>query len=135
MINYAMILGRVGKKDNKKMKNGIELTVLSIATSKKYKDSSGENKETTTWHIVSCFSKLAEIANKYVNVSDLVFVQGEIQNKKIETGERAGQYAYSIHANELRFIPTGKNGDSQSKPNQERKYVKEDLYDDSIPMF
>ena len=47
-------------------------------------------------------------SNKYVHVGDLVFVQGEIQNKKVESGERAGQYIYSLHANDIKFIPKGK---------------------------
>lgn len=119
MINTAMLLGRVGKKDNKQLKSGGEVTVLSLATSRKYKDASGQYQEQTTWHNVSCFSKLAEIANKYVHVGDLVFVQGEIQNKKVEIGERAGQYIYSLHANDIKFIPKGKV--AESKPAQQKQ--------------
>jgi single-strand DNA-binding protein len=94
MINTAMLLGRVGKKESKSLKAGGEFTVMSLATSKKYKDASGQSQEQTTWHNVNCFNKLSEIASKYVHVGDLVFVQGEIQNRKIESGERAGQYIY-----------------------------------------
>lgn len=133
MINQAMLLGRVGKKDNKQLRNGGEMTILSIATSRKYKDSSGAQQEQTTWHNVSCFSKLAEVANKYVHVGDLVFVQGEIQHKKIESGDRAGQYAYSVNANEIKFIPSGKKSDSQSKPSQEKKSSGYDFSDDECP--
>jgi len=134
MINQAMLLGRVGKKDNKQLKNGGEMTVLSIATSRKYKDSTGAAQEQTTWHNVSCFNKLAEIANKYVQVGDLVFVQGEIQNKKIEQGERAGQYIYSVHANDIKFIPKGNKSAGQSKPNQE-KSQQSNFIDDEVPYF
>lgn len=121
MINYGTLLGRVGKKDTKTLRNGGEVTTLSIATSKKNKDSNGQYQEHTTWHNVNCFSKLSEIANKYVHVGDLVFVQGEIQHKKIETGDRAGQYAYSIHANDIKFIPKGKSEQNQSKTSQEKQ--------------
>lgn len=133
MINYAMILGRVGKKDNRTLKNGGEITSLSIATSKKYKDASGTSQEQTTWHNVSCFSKLSEVANKYVHVGDLVFVQGEIQHKKIESGERAGQYAYSVHANEIKFVPSGRK--SEAKPAQEKKNRQYDFEDDDVLAF
>lgn len=132
MINQAILLGRVGKKDNKTLRNGGEMTILSIATSRKYKDSSGAQQEQTMWHNVSCFSKLAEVANKYVHVGDLVFIQGEIQHKKIESGDRVGQYAYSVHANEIKFIPTAKKSDGQSKPSQEKTKSSSDFYDDDI---
>lgn len=108
MINIAMIVGNVGNKEIKKLKNGGELTVLSIATNKKFKDDDGEKKEKTTWHNVSCFNrknlKLADIAAKYVEVGDLILVQGEIENRKMETGEKAGQYMYSIFAYEIKFL-------------------------------
>lgn len=113
MINHATLLGRVGRKDLRKIKSGGEMTTFSLATSRKHKDASGNFTENTTWHNVCCFSKLAEIAQKYINVGDLVCVQGEIQYKKIETGERAGQYSYSINASDIKFIPTGKGMSSQ----------------------
>lgn len=135
MINQAILLGRVGKKGNKALRNGGEMTTLSIATSKKWKDQSGTMQEQTTWHNVSCFSKLAEVANKYVHVGDLVFIQGDIQHKKIESGDRAGQYAYSIHANEIKFIPSGKKSDAQSTPNQEKKESRYEFEDNDVPNF
>lgn len=133
MINTAMLLGRVGKKDTKSLRNGGEVTVLSIATSKKYKDSTGQNQEQTTWHNVNCFSKLSEIANKYVHVGDLVFIQGEIQNKKIENGDKAGQYIYSIHANDIKFIPKGNKSENQSKSDQEKSGNEFTIDDNEIP--
>ena len=127
MINVAMLLGRVGKKMNKPLKNGTEITVLSVATNRKYKDSKGMHVEQTTWHNVSCFSKLAEIANKYVAVGDLVFVQGEIQNKKVESGDRAGQYMYSIHANEIKFIPKGNKASHSNGEESEEETMEDDV--------
>lgn len=135
MINVAMLLGRVGKKDTKQLKNGGEVTVMSIATSRKYKDSTGNYQEQTTWHNVSCFNKLAEIASKYVQVGDLVFVQGEIQNKKVENGERAGQYMYSLHASDIKFIPKGNKSASESKPRQEKSQQSMPFQDDEMPDF
>lgn len=132
MINQATLLGRVGKKDNKVLRSGGEITILSIATSRKYKDATGSQQEQTVWHNVSCFSKLAEVANKYVHVGDLVFVQGEIQHKKIESGDRAGQYSYSVHANELKFIPNGKKSESQSQSKSNQDKSRNNFEDDEI---
>lgn len=124
-----MLVGRVGKKDFRKLQNGSDLTSLSLATSRKYKDSEGNKHEQTTWHIVNCFAKLAEIANKHVHVGDLIFVQGEIQHKKIESGERTGQYSYSVHATEIKFLPSGKPMASKPKLSAHS----EDLEEDDCP--
>jgi single-strand DNA-binding protein len=135
MINMAMLLGRVGNKDTKTLRNGNEVTILSVATSKKFKDATGQVQEQTTWHNVNCFSKLCEIANKYVHVGDLVFVQGDIQNKKIEAGDRAGQYVYSIHANAIKFIPKGNKSESENKSTQASSQGGLPFEDDGIPFF
>lgn len=119
MINEAILLGHVGKKETKILKSGGDMTIVSLATSTKYMDSSGNKQTRTTWHNINFFSKLSEIAKKYVHVGELIFVRGEILNRKIETGERAGQYAYSVNACEVKFIPNGKKKDIESKPSQE----------------
>ena len=131
MINEAILVGHVGKKDTKTLNNGGEITVISLATSTKYKDSSGEKQVRTTWHNINCFSKLAEIAAKYVHVGDQIYIRGEINNKKIETGERAGQYIYSVTAQDIRFIQSAKKKDTESKPSQEKKKASYNDFEDS----
>lgn len=141
MINIATLLGRVGKKYTNPLGDGKEVTVISIATNKKYKDSQGNPHNKTTWHNVSCFSKLSDIAKKYVNVGDFVFIQGEIQNTKIISGNKEGQHIYSVIANEIKFIPTEKkehnkiygkpNGNSISEPNNNQNFK----FYDEVPDF
>jgi single-strand DNA-binding protein len=135
MINEAILVGHVGKKDTKTLNNGGEITVISLATSTKYKDSSGEKQVRTTWHNINCFSKLAEIAAKYVHVGDQIYVRGEINNKKVETGERAGQYIYSVTAQDIKFMQSAKKKDSESKPSQEKKKASYNDFDDDMVPF
>ena len=138
MINEAILVGNVGKKDTKTLKNGTDITMLSIATTTKYMDSSGEKQSRVTWHNINCFSKLSDIASKYVHVGDLIYIRGEINNKKIESGERAGQYMYSVTAQDIKFLPGGKKKDAESKPSQEKPAAKKytshyDDLNDAIP--
>lgn len=128
MINEAILIGNVGKKETKTLNNGGEITVISIATTTKYKDSSGTKQVRITWHNVNCFSKLSDIANKYVHVGDIIYIRGEINNKKIEQGERAGQYIYSVTAQDIRFLPNKK----QTNETKNNKLAELD-FDDSIP--
>ena len=41
--------------------------------------------------------------------------RGKSKIRKIESGERAGQFAYSIIANEIRLIPNGKKSADKEK--------------------
>lgn len=108
MINQAQLLGRVGKLESKTSKNGTQVTNISLATAKKTKGQDGQYTEQTTWHNVYCFAKLSEVVSKFVQVGDLIFVNGEIQHRKIEQGEKAGQYSYSISATGINFMPKPK---------------------------
>jgi single-strand DNA-binding protein len=134
MLNKATLIGRVGKKDTKTLKNGGQMTALSLATNRKYSDSSGEKQTVTTWHNVNCFSKLADIAEKYVHVGDLIYVEGEINNKKIEQGDKAGQWIYSLTANDIKFIGANSKKSDDSREKNTKESV-QDFYDldDSIP--
>jgi single-strand DNA-binding protein len=118
MINEAILVGHVGRKETKPLKSGGEMTIISIATSYKYKDSSGQKQSRTTWHNVDCFNKLSDIAIKYINVGDTLYVRGMINNRKIEQGDRAGQFMYSVTAQDLKFLPNGKKSgtDIQAQP-------------------
>jgi single-strand DNA-binding protein len=128
MINKATLLGRIGKKEIKNTKNNEEMTLISVATNRKWIDSKGEVNNKTTWHNIVFFSKLAGIVKKYAQVGSLVYIEGEINNKKIESGEREGEYIYSVTGEKIQFIPSSKN---ESKENDK----KEDnlLEDDLIP--
>ena len=108
MINKAILMGRIGKKEYKQMKNGSFLCQLSIATNEKYLDSHNNKVELTTWHQVSCFNKLAEIANKYTHVGDLVHIEGKISHKKVIDANGVEKWMYSVIGNEITLIPTGR---------------------------
>ena len=104
MINTAILLGRVGKKETKQLKDGKQLTLLSIATTKYIRDAQGGGKEETTWHNCNCFAKISDYADKYINVGDVVFVEGDILNRKVQQQDRE-VYMYSVHINKLKLVP------------------------------
>lgn len=127
MINIAMIQGRVGTLDAKTTSTGIKVTNMSVVTSKKYvKD--GVKEEKVTWHNVVLFNKLAEIAEKYISVGDMVWIQGEMETKKYMNQMGQEKQSFKIIANDVRLFPKGKQETATpaSKDFQE-------LEDDGVP--
>ncbi len=107
MINIAQVLGRVGKMDSAVTSAGMKITKMSIVTSKKYvKD--GQKVEKVNWHNIVLFQKLAEIAEKYVAVGDLVYIQGEIETQKYKTQLGEDRSKTSIIAHDLKLMPKAK---------------------------
>jgi single-strand DNA-binding protein len=130
MINEATLIGRVGKKDTKELKNGSEMSTIYLATSRKWLDVKGAQQEQTVWHNVNFYNKLSDVVKKYVEVGALVYIKGEINHKQIASGEKQGQWAYSITASQIKILSYSKKQDSKSS---QATATTEDFDDDSIP--
>ena len=61
-INKVILIGNLGKDPElRHMPNGTTVASITLATSESWKDKqTGESKETTEWHRVSFFNRLAE---------------------------------------------------------------------------
>ena len=107
MVNQATILGRVGKKDFKTTNTGMQICNLSMVTSKRI-TKNGQKEEKSTWHNITLFNKLAEIAEKYVNVGELLFIQGAMDSQKWADQSGVERTKHFIVANELKLMPRQK---------------------------
>ena len=116
MINEATLIGRIGKKDIRDLKNGTEMATLYMATAKKWVDTDGVMQEKTVWHNVNFFGKLPEIIKKYAHVGDLVYIRGEINHKQIVDGDKKGQWSYSITGSQIKFLSSSKRSAEKEAP-------------------
>lgn len=128
MVNQGTILGRVGKIETKISSNGVKIANISVATSKKFtKD--GEKHEKTTWHNITAFSNIAEIAEKYVNVGDCLYVQGEMDNQKYTDSNGQERTNHFLIAHTLQMMPKTKKHVAPPKANP----YPSSFEDDDIP--
>lgn len=129
MINQAQILGRVGKIDCKTTNGGVKIINLSMVTSKKYVKN-GQKEEKVTWHNITLFSKLAEIAEQYVAVGDLLYIQGEMDSHKYTTTDNQERIKFYIIAHELKLMPKSKEYKAETP---KAAVVDDGFEDDGIP--
>ena len=62
-VNKAIILGNVGQDPEvRHTKNGTSVCNFSIATNKSWKTQDGQKQDKTSWHRVTAWGKVAEIA-------------------------------------------------------------------------
>lgn len=129
MVNQGTVLGRVGKIDTKTTSSGVKITNCSIVTSKKF-TKNGQKEEKVTWHNITLFNKLSEIAEKYVSVGDLLYVQGEMDNQKYTDGNGQERTKHFIIAHDLKLMPKSK--EHPPEPKKEISY-EEAFQDSDIP--
>lgn len=111
-VNSATILGRVGKAGMKSFDNGGFVVNLSVATSKRYKDSNGEWKETPAeWHNITVWN---DNAAKLIKKGDIVQVVGKISYNKMEKSDGSISYSTQIVADTILKIDPLKETASSS---------------------
>lgn len=135
-INKVILIGNVGKDPEvKTFQNGAVLNV-SLATTDSYKDKEGQQKDSTQWHRLVFFNKLADIGSKYIKKGSLIYVEGNLKTRKWAdkvTGKDT--YATEIHVKEMQLLSSKKeeNKDEIFLEYRGRETETEELYNDDIP--
>jgi single-strand DNA-binding protein len=85
-MNSVILIGRVGKDpDIKSFQDGNRIANLSLATSERWKDKSGEKKERVQWHnVVVRVDGLVGIVQQYVSKGDMLAVSGQLEYRQWE---------------------------------------------------
>ncbi len=111
-VNKVILIGNLGKDPEVRyMASGGAVARITVATSDSWKDKqTGEKKESTEWHSVVFFNRLAEIAGEYLKKGAKVYIEGSLKTEKYQdkaTG--ADRYTTKIIGNEMQMLD-GKDG-------------------------
>lgn len=113
-VNKVILIGRLGKDpDVRYMTNGEAVANVSLATSERWKDKTGEQHEKTEWHNLVFYRRLAEIAGEYLKKGSQIFVEGKLQTRKWQDKEGKDRYITEIIVNEMTMLG-GKPGGGDS---------------------
>jgi single-strand DNA-binding protein len=119
-VNRVTILGNCGRDPELRyLPSGQAVANISIATTSKRKDkTSGESIETTEWHRVTFFDKLAEIVGQYVKKGNPLYVEGRLKYGKFTNKDGHEQNTCDIVATEMQLLGSREQGE-QSAPHQQ----------------
>ena len=115
-LNEVRLIGRLTRDPVlRQTMSGHSIADFGLATSRKYKDSAGTQKEETTFVDCSCWGKLAEIVNNNLGKGRLVFVGGRLKFDSWDdktTGAKRSKL--SVTAENVQFLDWPK--DSEQAP-------------------
>ncbi|APX10112.1 single-stranded DNA-binding protein [Vibrio harveyi] len=91
-VNRMTIVGNVGKDPEiRYMENQECVAQFTVATGEYWRDrGTGENKESTEWHRIKAFGKLAEIVRDKVKSGDKVFLEAKSRTRKYKIRDAQG---------------------------------------------
>ena len=119
-VNKVILVGNCGRDPEiKYLPSGMAVCDVSIATSSKRKDKSGEYVEETQWHRVKFFDKLAEIVGKYVTKGSPIYIEGRITYGKYTNKDGNEVNTCDIVADQMQMLGGKPQGDAPRAPRQE----------------
>ena len=110
-MNKIIVIGNLGRDPEMRYTpNGQGVTSFSIASSRKYTTSAGEQREETEWFNCSAFGKLADTCNQYLTKGKQVYVEGRLSSRTYQTQSGETRHSNDINVTDVQFL--GARGDS-----------------------
>lgn len=105
-INKAIIVGNLGRDPETRYTadGGTAITMLSVATTRRYRNAEGQTVSETEWHRIVLFSRLAEIAKDYLRKGSLVYVEGRIRTRRYQAKDGTDRYTTEIVGETLQLL-------------------------------
>ena len=113
-MNKIIVIGNLGRDPEMRYTpNGQGVTSFSVASSRKYTTSSGEQREETEWFNCSAFGRLAETCNQYLTKGKQVYVEGRLSSRTYQTQSGETRHSNDINVTEVQFL--GQRGDGSGQ--------------------
>jgi len=101
-VNKVILIGNLGKDpDIQYLEGNIPVSKFPLATTETYKDKNGKLISQTEWHNVVLWRGLAELSQKYLHKSSLVYIEGRLKTRYWEDKDHNRKAATEIIADNL----------------------------------
>ena len=114
-LNRVELVGNLGSDpEQRSTQNGNTLVNIQLATTRGRKNQAGTWEDETTWHRVTLWNRLAEIAGQYCHKGDLVYIEGYLQNNEWTDKDGNRRFSTGIVAEKLLLL-NNRNQRTQSQ--------------------
>lgn len=115
-FNKIILVGNLGRDPELRYTpQGSAVCNLSVATSEKRRDKTGEMQDITTWFRVTLWEKKAEAAAKYLTKGSSVYVEGRVRVEEWTDRDGKNRYTLEVHGTDMQFL--GSNREEYSGGN------------------
>lgn len=119
-MNRVTLIGRLGQDAELKFTQGGQAVAnFSVATTEKWKDSSGAKQERTEWHRCVWWGKGAEAVSQYIRKGDQIGIEGSIQSRKWRDKDGNDRVSYDIKVENVELLGGGNgraHGEQRAAP-------------------
>ena len=131
-INKAIIFGNItADLELKNLPSGMSVVNFSIATNRYWKDKEGNKQESTEFHNVVLFGRIAEIAAQYLKKGSSIYVEGRLQTRSWEA-DGVKKYRTEIIGENMQLGPRRDSSTGSEQPSSNSKGTSEQDYPEEI---
>lgn len=113
-VNKVTLIGNLGKDPELKYTSaGVAVATFSVATSEQWKDRDGQAQESTQWHQIVVWRKLAEICSEYLKKGSKLYMEGRIQYRSYDDKNGVKRYVTEIVMDQLVMLDSKPQGSTE----------------------
>lgn len=132
-LNKVMLIGNLGKDPEIRVNqaSGKKVVSFSLATSRRYRDANGEQKEDTQWNNIVGWGKVAEVFEQLgIRKGTSLYVEGRLTNRSW-TDQASGQkrYVTEIALDTFQILTPRNNGTQGNGYGQQQRSAFQNEYD------
>ena len=130
-LNKVMLIGNVGsdpevrylENNPQNPGNNVKVATVRLATTERYRDRNGEQRENTEWHTVVLWRNNADVAEKFVHKGSQIYIEGKLRTRQWtdQTGNK--RYTTEVVADTLQLLGKRPEGESQAQGGYQGGYA------------
>lgn len=121
-LNSVNLIGAVGNDPEvRTVQGGAKVSSFRLATTERFKDRDGNQKEQTEWHNITVWNGKAEFVEKYVKKGNNLFISGKLTTRQWTDQQGNKRYNTEVVADNIQML--------DRKPKENKPVIDEDLPD------
>jgi single-strand DNA-binding protein len=110
-LNKVMLIGNLGRDPEMRYTpSGRPVTTFTLATTRSWKSSDGEQHAETEWFSIVAWGNLAEICKQYLLKGQQIYIEGRLQTRRWDDNEGIKHVNVEIVASEMMMLGDRKDG-------------------------
>ena len=124
MYNKIILVGNLTRDiEIKYTQGGMAISKTAIATSRKFKSNTGEQKEEVCFVDITFFGRSAEVANQYLHKGSKILVEGRLQFEQWidQNGQKRSKHGVTVDV--MQMLDSKSNEPIQNTQQEPNTYV------------
>jgi single-strand DNA-binding protein len=105
-VNKVILVGNLGRDPEvRATPSGQSVCNFTLATTERYTDRAGQQRDQTEWHNVVVWGKQADLCGQYLKKGRQVYVEGRLTTRQYEAKDGTGKrYRTEVVAQRVQFL-------------------------------